>query len=526
MEKFVCAVDVGTASVRAGLFTPAGHMLSRAVRAIGLHEGSDGQAEQSSGDIWNAVCDAVKAARSEAGIEAAAVAAIAFDATCSLVLLDQAGAPMALGPDGRDTIAWFDHRAVQEAAHITGIAHRVIDHVGGTMSPEMQTPKLLWLKRHRPELWARLGHAMDLTDFLSWRASGSPVRSLCTLTAKWTYLPDEGGWQDGFLAAAGLDDLRQRANLDTGVLPPGTAAGALTGKAAVELGLAKGTVVATGLIDAFAGTLGILGGCAPDRIGSTLGLIAGTSSCMMAMTTAPVMARGIWGPFKDAILPGFHVSEGGQSATGATFDHVLRWFGRTSDTPDALHARVVDRLHVLLAERGPALGNTLHVLPDFNGNRSPLADPFARAVISGLTLDTSFDALCILYWRAGVGLAAGLRQIAGHMGEEGQPVERVHVAGGHLRNPLLIQLYADMTGLPLFVPDEPDAVLLGTAMLAGAAGGLHSGLMAAAQAMAAPLSVVRPDPARRAACDRDYRAFLAMQRHRAELASIGSFGDI
>ena len=102
----------------------------------------------------------------------------------------------------------------------------------------------------------------------------------------------------------------------------------------------------------------------------------------------------------------------------------------------------------------------------------------------------------------------------------------MHVAGGHLRNPLLIQLYADMTGLPLFVPDEPDAVLLGTAMLAGAAGGLHPGLMAAARAMAAALAEVRPDPARRTACDRDYRAFLAMQRHRGELASIGSFGDI
>ena len=224
----------------------------------------------------------------------------------------------------------------------------------------------------------------------------------------------------------------------------------------------------------------------------------------------------------DNILPGLHVSEGGQSATGATLDHILRWFGRREEVALTLHDRVNARLQVLLAEAGGDLGRDLHVLPDFNGNRSPQADPFARAVISGLTLDTSFDALCILYWRAAVGLAAGLRQIIGHMRQGASPASRLHVTGGHVRNPLLIQLYADMTGLPLFVPQEPDAVLLGTAMLAASAGGLHPGLEAAARAMASPLEEIVPDRSRRAAFDRD-RILLRLEVREDNLPAIALY---
>ena len=519
MSNFVCAVDVGTASVRAGIFTGAGRMAARTVRPIALHEGPGGIAEQSSSDIWRAVCSAVRDAVAASGVDPADIIAIAFDATCSLVLLDAAGQPLLLGPDGGDTICWFDHRAVEEAQAITATGHRVIGHVGGTMSPEMQTPKLLWLKRHRPDLWQRLGNALDLSDFLLWRASGARARSACTLTAKWTWLPGQGGWQPDFLIAAGLDDLQERAGLHGTILAPGTRAGTLTAEAAAGLGLTPSTAVATGLIDAYSGALGILGATAGEEKGGSMALIAGTSSCVMSLSREPLRARGIWGPYDGVILPGFHVREGGQSATSATLDHVLRWFGRPEGAPETLHREVTRRIGQML-EGGGDPGSELHVLPDFNGNRSPMADPGARAVISGLTLDTSFDALCILYWRAAVGLAAGLRQIITEMRDGTEPPARLHVTGGHVRNPLLMQLYADMTGLPLLVAREPDAVLLGTAMLASVAGGLHPGLAAAASAMAAPMEAISPDPSRRGARDRDYAAFLAMQRHRGELAGL------
>ena len=117
---------------------------------------------------------------------------------------------------------WLDHRATAEAADATATGHAAVAHAGGALSPEMQIPKLMWLKRHLPASWARLGMAFDLADFLSWRATGNPARSQCTLACKWSYLAHETpGWPEDFLAATGLADLRARAALPERATPVG-----------------------------------------------------------------------------------------------------------------------------------------------------------------------------------------------------------------------------------------------------------------------------------------------------------------
>ena len=106
-----------------------------------------------------------------------------------------------------DTISWFDHRALAEADACTATRHDVLSYVGGVMSPEMETPKLMWLKRRRQSAWRAARHFFDLADFLTWQATGSDARSQCTLTAKWTYLAHDGGWRPDFFAQVGLDDM-------------------------------------------------------------------------------------------------------------------------------------------------------------------------------------------------------------------------------------------------------------------------------------------------------------------------------
>ena len=158
------------------------------------------------------------------------------------------------------------------------------------------------------------------------------------------------------------------------------------------------------------------------------------------------------------------------------------------------------------------------VLPDFHGNRSPLAEPHALGVISGLSLDASLDSLARLYFAASLGIALGTRHILDALNAAGYAIDRLHVAGGHTRNPLLMELYADATGCTVTAPpEETDAVLLGTAMVAAAAAGLHPDLRAAAMAMARPGTTRRPDPARRDGYARRYRAFLQMHEHRRAL---------
>lgn len=123
---------------------------------------------------------------------------IGFDATCSLVVLDAAGGPVSVSPDGeaeQDVVLWMDHRAAAEAEAINAAPHAVLRHVGGRISLEMQVPKLLWLRRHLPGCWQRAAHLLDLPDFLTWRATDSLTRSLCSTVCKWTYRGEEGRWE-------------------------------------------------------------------------------------------------------------------------------------------------------------------------------------------------------------------------------------------------------------------------------------------------------------------------------------------
>jgi FGGY-family pentulose kinase len=522
-SDLVIAVDVGSTSARAGVFDSGGQRLGRADHGFATVRPLPGHAEHGSDDIWNAVIAAVRAAVAAAGVPAERVAGLAFDATCSLVLLDDAGRPVSVSSTGEDrwnVVMWADHRAMAEAAEISATGHRVLAHVGGVMSPEMELPKLLWLKRHLPASWARAARAFDLADFLAWRATGRAAVSACTVTCKWTYLNHEKpGWQPDLFRQIGLEDLPRRAGLPETAADIGSPAGTLTALAAAELGLTTRCRVGVGLIDAHAGGLGLLGGVAEEDLDRRIAVIAGTSTCHMAASPGPRPIAGVWGPYYGAMIPGMWLNEGGQSATGALLDHILDWHAQAPAGPER-HARVAARVEALLAEQGPAMAGGLMVLPDFHGNRSPLADPSACGVIHGLTLDSSFDALARLYYAACVGIVLGTRHILDAMDAAGYAIRVLHLTGGHVANPVLLRLYADATDRAVALPREPDSVLLGTAAVAATAAGLHASLRDAVRAMAGPGRKIEPDPQSRGHFAAQYRRFLLMHEQRRALDAV------
>lgn len=520
-SSVVIAVDVGSTSARAAVFDARGARLARAEHGFAVARPLSDHAEHSSEEIWRAVCAATRSALAAASIQPDRVAGLAFDATCSLAVFDAEGRPVTVSTTGRDewnVVMWADHRAIAEAAEITATGHRALTYVGGTMSPEMELPKLLWLKRHLPQAWARYGLALDLTDFLTWRASGRIAVSACTITCKWAYLNHaEPGWQADLLDAIGLADLPARAQLPQRAFPIGSAAGALSAAAAVELGLTEQCVVGVGLIDAHAGGLGLLGGFETEDLNARLAMIAGTSTCHMAVSPEARHVRGVWGPYFNAMIPGFWLNEGGQSATGALLDHILDWHAEGRTLGPQRHRRVLARIDDLLAAEGPAMAHDLIVLPDFHGNRSPLADPMSRGAIHGLTLDSSFDSLARLYYATAVGIALGTRHIVDALNANDYEIRHLHLTGGHVANPLLVRLYADATDCMVELPDEEDSVLLGTAAVAAAAAGLHGSLVAAARAMRRAGHRVTPAPATRAHFAEQYRKFLLMHEQQREL---------
>jgi len=498
--KALIGVDVGTGSARAGVFGLDGHMLASAKRPITIwHEPGD-IVEQSSDQIWNAVCEAVREAVDASGVPSSAIAGVGFDATCSLVAVDADGGGVAVGPSNdprRNIIVWMDHRAQVEAEEINQGGHRVLDYVGGRISPEMETPKLLWLSRHRPESFARAAHFFDLSDYLTWRATGSLDRSVCTVTCKWTYLAHEDRWDADYFRQVGLGSLADEGfrRIGTKVVAPGTNLGGLTATAAGDLGLSPATPVAASLIDAHAGGVGTLSVSAanqPADVGQRLAYIFGTSACSMASTTDPVMVPGVWGPYFNSMIPGIWLLEGGQSAAGAALDRLVQLHPDAS----ALEAEAMRQGQSLLAyvadharTLGPTLSETILtardmvVVPEFNGNRSPFADPEARAIISGLSFDRGLSSLAALYLAGLSGIGYGLRQLLNRLRASGIEITSIVASGGAARSDLVCQMLADTTGTPVLLPEREEPVLLGSAMLGGVAGGIFPDLGEAMAAM-------------------------------------------
>lgn len=522
-EALLVAVDVGTGSARAGIVTATGTLLARAEEPILLRRSGALVGEHNSEQIWQAVGIAVRRALAASGKPADLVVGLSFDATCSLVVRSASGTPLAVGDAGPDwdTIAWFDHRALDEADQLTATRDPAILAVGGVMSPEMELPKLLWLKRHKPDTWAEAGLIFDLADFLAWRATGANQRSACTLACKWNWLAGKGGWPEPLLVSVGLEDFHARTGIASEPVAVGQTLGRLSPDAAAELGLPSTCVVASGFVDAHAGALGALASEAASTasIANHLVFVGGTSSCVMALSSNRRQVVGAWGPYPDAVLPGTWLVEGGQSASGALLDHLIHGHPAGGVPGPELHRRILTRIAELRARDGWELGAGLHIQPDFHGNRSPEAEPRARGAVIGLDLACDFDGLCRLYWRTAVSLALGLRRILDHLRAQGYGTTTLRVAGGHVHNPLLMELYAEATGARLLEPTT-DVTLLGSAIAAATGAGLYGSLEAAALAMQQPFRVREPTGAGAERLSRDCQVFEAMLRHRQEIEAI------
>ncbi|KAK8351039.1 hypothetical protein V6Z12_A05G006300 [Gossypium hirsutum] len=521
-------IDVGTGSARAGLFDEEGKLLGSASSPIQIWKEGD-CIEQSSTDIWHAVCSAVKAACSLANIDGEQVKGIGFAATCSLVAVDADGSPVTVswsGDSRRNIIVWMDHRAVKQAEKINSRNSPVLQYCGGSVSPEMQPPKLLWVKENLQESWSMVFRWMDLSDWLSYRATADDTRSLCTTVCKWTYLGhahmqhinekdsrdmEACGWDDDFWEEIGLGDLVEghHAKIGRSVAFPGHALGSgLTPTAAKELGLVAGTPVGTSLIDAHAGGVGVMESL-PEKendneaICHRMVLVCGTSTCHMAVSRDKLFIPGVWGPFWSAMIPEYWLTEGGQSATGALLDYIIeshvaspRLANHAASQKTSLFQLLNSMLESMMRELQcpfiAALTEDTHVLPDFHGNRSPIADPKAKGVVFGLTLDPSEQQLARLYLATVQAIAYGTRHIVEHCNANGHKIDTLLACGGLSKNALFIQEHADIIGCPIILPRESESVLLGAAILGAVAAKKYTCLSEAMKALNAAGQVIHP----------------------------------
>jgi FGGY-family pentulose kinase len=304
----------------------------------------------------------------------------------------------------------------------------------------------------------------------------------------------------------------------------GELVGTLSEKAGNELGLPAGIAVGSGVIDAYAGWVGTVGakvdlghdqldvGVPKNDISqafSRLAAVAGTSTCHLAMSKEPVFVNGVWGPYRDVLLPGFWMAEGGQSATGELLKHVLEThpaYNETMSMAESFNTSIYDYLNSHLEElktktKSPTvsyLGRHFFFYGDLWGNRSPIADPNMTGSVIGLSSDRSMDGLALYYYATMEFIAMQTRQIIETMNESGHSITSIFMSGSQCQNKILMELMATACGMPVLIPRYVHAAVVhGAAMLGAKAAsadkdGKTEDLWSIMDRMSKPGKVVKP----------------------------------
>lgn len=491
IPPFVAGIDGGTEALKVGIYDLTGRLVASGSAGYPTHFPSSGWAEQDPADWWRALGEASQqcfagagsdagGAGSGAAIDPKDVVAISADGTtCTLLPLDAQDRPL------RNAFLWMDVRAAQQAQRITATEHPALKFCLSGVSAEWMPPKTLWLKEHQPDLYEQTHTLLEYTDWLAFRLTGRRTLNLCTATQRWFYDRPSGGWPSGLYEAIGLEAVHEKLPKD--VLPLGAHLGGVTPEAAAHTGFAPGTPVFAGGCDAAVGALA-LGVVQPGQ----LALVTGSSNVLMGFTDQPLHTTGLMGSFPDAVIPNLELIEAGQVSTGS----VIAWFRRElaadlmRDHPDSSAAiyRILDQE---AAQIPPGSGGVVF-LETFQGNRSPYADALARGAIWGLSLAST---RAHVYRALLEGIAYGTAHILDVLAGHGYRPAGLTAAGGATRSRLFLQLYADVTGLPIRTTETTEASLLGSAIAAASGAGLFPSIGDASAAMVRTTETFAPDVA-------------------------------
>lgn len=472
-------------------------------------------ARQHPGDYLTCLAKSVRGALAQAGktrgFSPGDVVGIGVDSTgSSPIPVDAGNRALAVLPKWRKNLhaqcwLWKDHTSHREAARITELAARhrpqFIAKCGNTYSSEWFWSKILHCRKVAPDVFKAAYSWVELADWIPSVLAGVEdprkiKRGICPAGHKALYSDGWGGLPDKkFLSMldVGLASLRDR--LYDKAYDASEPAGYLSATWAKKLGLRAGIPIAIGAFDVHYGAIG----CGVRE--GTLVKVIGTSTCDCAVVSGRKKVAdipGICGIVPGAILPGFFGIEAGQSAVGDIFKW---WVEGVCEGDAALHAALTKEA----ARLQPGQSGLL-ALDWNNGNRTILVDPLLSGLLVGQTLHTTRAEI----YRALIEATAfGARAIIERIEEHGVPVKRVVCAGGIAeKNPLLMQIYADVSGCTMQVAGSSQACALGSAVAAAVVAGAYKDYPSAQKAMTSLKPVIyRPKPASQRVYNKLYRLY-------------------
>lgn len=482
MGTYLLGIDIGTSACKVALFEPSGRVAAQANEPYPLYYPNAGWVEQDADEWWNAICKGIRTVLDSSAVSPADIAGIGIDGqSWSAIPVDREGHALARTP------IWMDTRARDICDRVKAEVgfERIFSVAGNDFLPSYTTPKMLWFKEQAPDIYKKTYKFMQSNSYIALRLTGVMSMDLSQGYGVHFFKMD-----DCTVDTELAKELALSAELIPQLYECHDIVGKVTAEAAALTGLAEGTPVVAGGLDAACGTLGA-GVYLPGQTQEQGGQAGGMSICVDHAKAHPKL---ILSPH---VVPGMWLLQGGTVGGGGT----LRWFRQ--EFGDGLS---FDEL-TALAEPVAAGSDGVIFLPYMAGERSPIWNPDAKGVYYGLGFDKTKGHLV----RATLeGVAYSLEHNLRVAAEAGAAVGELVAMGGASNSRLWTQIKADVTGKTIRVPTSDTATTLGAAILAGVGTGVYAGFEEAVQETIVTTRVQEPDMEAHAQYQKCMERYLAL----------------
>lgn len=498
MEKYLLGIDIGTSACKIAVFNKQGEVLSTATGDYAVYYPKQGWAEQNPEEWWVAVCSAIKEALEKSSIDPKQIAGVGIDGqSWSAIAVDEEGNVLT------NTPIWMDTRAqdiCEELNEKIG-ADTIFDLAGNSLQPSYTTAKIIWYQKNMPEVYEKIDKILQSNSYIAYKLTGNMTQDVSQGYGFHCFDMHTGTWDD---------EMCEKLGIPRSFLPEIYAChevvGMVTEKAAKECGLAIGTPVVAGGLDAACGTLGtgvIHNGETQEQGGQA----GGMSICTDTYTADPRLILSYH------VVPNCWLLQGGTTGGGG----VMRWLEREFADYEREEGKRVGKSSLQLfneeAEVISPGSDGVVFLPYMSGERSPIWDPNAKGIFYGL----DFSKTKGHFIRAAMeGVALSLKHNLEIAEEAGAKVEVLRAMGGSANSLLWTQIKSDVTGKPIVVPSSDTATTLGAVILAGVGIGMYKDFEEAVELTVENKRFHEPNQEHFKAYEKNYEIYLELYKNLKE----------
>ena len=488
-KNYLLGIDIGTSACKVAVFDRNGQVMAYANGDYPVYYPREGWVQQNPEEWWQAVCGAIKECLSKGEISPEQIAGVGIDG--------QSWSAIAIDKDGNvltDTPIWMDTRAQEICDRLNNEigSENIFEVAGNSLQPSYATAKILWYKENMPEVYSRIYKILQSNSFIAYRLTGALTQDVSQGYGLHCFNMKKGCWDEKMCERLGIP-----MEFLPEIVPCDQVVGTVNEKAAAQCGLAAGTPIVAGGLDAACGTLGA-GVIHPGETQEQGGQAGGMSICTDTYKADPSLILGFH------VVPGQWLLQGGTTGGGG----VMRWFEREfadfeRSRKEETGKSSLDQLNQI-AQEVPAGSEGVVFLPYMSGERSPIWNPYAKGVFYGLDFSKTKGHMVRACME---GVAFSLRHNLEVAEKAGAQVKVLRAMGGSANSLLWTQIKADITGKDVVVPASDTASTLGAAILAGVGVGFYKDYEEAVSLTVKETRRHQPDPSRKEVYDKAYRTY-------------------